>query len=95
MVDSVSIGTAEVLRILYKHYGGIDWFEDKPSFLLGECLDNGIKKETELPKLINEIVKKLSHEKSFVPQLEQKPKKKMRSAEDIMKDYGLGGVKLG
>ena len=62
---------------------------------MGECLDNGIKKETELTKLINEIVKKLSHEKSFVPQLEQKPKKKMRSAEDIMKDYGLGGVKLG
>lgn len=54
-----------------------------------------LKKETELPKLINEIVKKLSHEKTFVPQLEQKPKKKMRSAEDIMKDYGLGGVKLG
>ena len=53
------------------------------------------KKETELPKLINEIVKKLSHEKTFVPQLEQKQKKKMRSAEDIMKDYGLGGVKLG
>lgn len=70
-------------------------FEGKPSFLLGQCLDNAVKKETELPKLINEIVKKLSNKSSFVPQLEHKPKKKMRSAEEIMKDYGLGGVKLG
>ena len=71
------------------------WFEGKPSFLLGQCLDNAIKKETELPKLINEIVKKISNKKTFVPQLEQKTKKKMRSAEEIMKDYGLGCVKLG
>lgn len=49
----------------------------------------------ELPKLINEIVKKISNKNSFVPQLEQKSKKKMRSAEEIMKDYGLGGVELG
>lgn len=62
---------------------------------MGKCLDNAIKKETELPKLINEIVKKISNKKTFVPQLEQKPKRKMRSAEEIMKDYGLGGVKLG
>ena len=80
---------------MYKHYGGIDWFDDKPSFLLEKCLDNGVKKESELPKLINEIVKKVSHSKTFIPQFEQNSTKKMRSAEEIMKDYGLGGVKIG
>lgn len=84
-----------MLRILYKHYGGIDWFDNKPSFLLADCLDNAVKKESELPKLINEIVKKVSHEKTFIPHFDNHPKKKMRSAEEIMKDYGLGGVKLG
>lgn len=72
----------------------MDWFEDKSSFLLAKCLENAINKEMELPKLINEIVKKISGSSSFVPQFE-KPRKKMRSAEDILKDYGLGGVKNG
>ncbi len=49
----------------------------------------------ELPKLINEIVKTISNKKTFVPQFEQTKKRKMRSAEEIMKDYGLGGVKNG
>ncbi len=62
---------------------------------MGKCLDNAIKKETELPKLINEIVKRISNKETFIPQFEPKPQKKMRSAEEIMKDYGLGGVKLG
>lgn len=86
------MGTAEVLRILYKHYGGIEKFK-RSSFLLSNCLDNAVKKETELPKLINEIVKQLSGS-SFIPQFDP-PAKKMRSAEDILKDYGLGGVKRG
>ena len=62
---------------------------------MSDCLDNGIKKENELPKLINEVIKKLSHEKNFIQELERAPKKKMRSAEQIMQDYGLGGVKIG
>ena len=49
----------------------------------------------ELPKRINEIVKTISNKKTFVPQFEQTKKRKMRSAEEIMKDYGLGGVKNG
>ena len=61
---------------------------------MSKCLDNAIKKETELPKLINEIVKKLSKSDAFIPQFDT-PTKKMRSAEDILKDYGLGGVKRG
>ena len=47
----------------------------------------------ELPKLINEIVKTISHQKEFVPQFEVK--RKMRSAKEIMRDYGLGGVDNG
>ena len=63
---------------------------------MAECLDNGIKKEMELPKLINEIVKAISNKNTFVKQFDNvKPKRKMRSAEEIMKDYGLGGVELG
>ena len=71
-------------------------------FLLSKCLENAIKKETELPKLItktqlaetgNEIVKNITG-KSFVKEFDP-PTKKMRSAEDILKDYGLGGVKNG
>jgi len=62
-------------------------------FLLSKCLENAIKKETELPKLINEIVKNITG-KSFVKEFDP-PTKKMRSAEEIMKDYGLGGVKNG
>lgn len=65
-------------------------FDDKSTFLLSKCLDNALKKELELPKLINEIVKTLTGE-SFVKELDP-PTKKMRSAEDILKDYGLGGV---
>lgn len=61
---------------------------------MAQCLDNGVKKEAELPKLINEIVKKLSGSSSFIPQFDP-PAKKMRSAEEILKDYGLGGVKRG
>ena len=50
----------------------------------------------ELPKLINEIVKAISNKNTFVKQFDNvKPKRKMRSAEEIMKDYGLGGVELG
>ena len=59
-----------------------------------QCLDNGVKKELELPKLINEIIKKLSGSSSFIPHFDPPPKK-MRSAEEILKDYGLGGVKRG
>ncbi len=73
---------------MYKHYGGIDWFEGKTSFLLAECLENGLKKENEIPKLINEVVKKISGSDTFIPQFET-PKRKMRSAEEINKDYGL------
>ena len=79
---------------MYKHYGGVERFKGYSSFLFVKCLENGIKKENELPKLINEIVKELSTNDTFVPQFE-KPVKKMRSAEEILKDYGLGGVKLG
>lgn len=59
---------------------------------MSQCLENAMKKETELPKLINEIVKEITGKSAFIPQFET-PKKKMRSAEEIMKDYGLGGVK--
>lgn len=61
---------------------------------MAKCLENAIKKENEIPLLINEIVKKVSGGSSFIPQFE-KPSKKMRSADDILKDYGLGGVKRG
>lgn len=72
-----------MLRILYKYYGGIDWFYDKPVFLLLECLENGLKKEQQIPKLINTIFKQISGEPEF-----EEPKK-MRSAEDIARDYGI------
>ena len=49
----------------------------------------------ELPKLINEIVKTISNKKTFVPQFEKSKQRKMRSAEEILKDYGLGGGENG
>jgi hypothetical protein len=79
---------------MYKHYGGVERFKGRSSFLFVKCLENAIKKENELPKLINEIVKEISNKDTFVPQFD-KPVKKMRSAEEILKDYGLGGVNNG
>lgn len=62
---------------------------------MSKCLDNALKKELELPKLINEVVKALTG-KSFVKEFDTpKNTRKMRSAEEILKDYGLGGVKRG
>lgn len=80
---SVGLGTPEVLHLLYKYYGGIDWFENKPVFLLGECLRTAIKKEGEIPKLINEILSLLLGQPNF------EERTNMRTAEEIMKDYGL------
>ena len=50
-----------------------------------------------MPKLINEIIKAISNKNKFIPQFEkiQKPQKKMRTAKEIMDDYGLGGVNIG
>ena len=73
--------------MLYKNYGGIDWFSDKPIFLLVQCLENVIEKEQAIPKLIDEIIATIFHRSpSFNP---VSKKKKMRSREEIMRDYGL------
>ena len=76
-----------ILHILYKYYGGIAFFENKPISLLNNCINYGIKKEQEIPKLIYEIFKYISVETS---ELEAEPiNKHMRSREEILKDYGM------
>lgn len=51
--------------------------------MLSKCLFAAIKKEAEIPKIINKILLALMGETTF------DEKENMRSAEDIMKDYGL------
>lgn len=86
----VGLGTPKVLHILYKYYGGIEWFNDKPFFLLVDCLKEGIEKELELPRIIQEIYEFINGK----PQVNS-INKKMRSAKEILKDYGLGGDSIG
>jgi len=50
-----------------------------------DCLEYAVNKENEIPRLIDLIFKRLSsNDKSF-----SNFNKKMRSAEEILKDYGL------
>lgn len=80
----VGLGTAEILLLLHKYYGGIDWFEDKSVFLFVTCLENAIKKENAIPKFIYGLVCKITGQPA-----EYEEKKNMRTAAEIMKDYGL------
>ena len=77
------------MQLLYKYYGGIEWFDDKPFFLLTECLKHSIEKENELPKLLNMALDYIEGNKEIEP-----INKHMRSAEEIMKDYGLAGEEV-
>lgn len=72
------------MQLFYKYYGGIEWFENKPFILLSECLKHAIDKENELPKLLNMALDYINGKKEIEP-----INKQMRSAEEIMKDYGL------
>lgn len=81
------MGTPAILRIFYKYYGGIEYFYDKDWELCIDCLEHAIYKENEIPRLIEIVFNKIFKNeeiKSF--------NNKMRSAEEIMKDYELGGV---
>lgn len=55
--------------------------------LLVNCLENAVKKEQEIPKLILECINMITDKNYSISKLEDN--KKMRSAEEIMKDYGL------
>lgn len=70
---------------MYKYYGGIEYFYDKDYELFIDCLNHAIYKENEIPRLIEIIFNKLNG--NDFPII----KKQMRRAEDILKDYGLGG----
>lgn len=54
-----------------------------------DCLMYAAKKENEIPKIINMIFEKISNNSHEVI---QQFNKKMRSSEEILKDYGLGGI---
>ena len=69
---------------MYKYYGGIEYFYDKDWELLVDCLKYAVNKENEIPRLIEMIFNKLQNNDVI-----DTFNKKMRSAEDIMKDYGL------
>lgn len=59
--------------------------------LLVECLEHAIDKEQEIPKLIMTILNKVNNKDVE----EFNVKENMRTAEEILKDYGLGGVAIG
>lgn len=69
---------------MYKYYGGIEWFEDKSFNLLIECLKHSLDKENELPRLLNMALDYIQGKKEIEP-----INKQMRSAKEIMQDYGL------
>lgn len=69
---------------MYKYYGGIEYFYDKDWALFVDCLEHAVYKENEIPRLIEIIFNKIQNNNVI-----STFNKKMRSAEDIMKDYGL------
>lgn len=69
---------------MYKYYGGIEYFYDKDWELFVDCLEYAINKDNEIPRLIEIIFNKIQNNDVI-----DTFNKKMRSAEDIMKDYGL------
>lgn len=69
---------------MYKYYGGIEYFYDKDWTLFVDCLEHAVYKENEIPRLIEIIFNKIQNNDVI-----DTFNKKMRSAEDIMKDYGL------
>lgn len=56
-------------------------------YLLSKCLENAVKKEQEIPNIILECINMLTGKSYSL--FNKKINKNMRSAEDIMKDYGL------
>lgn len=75
----------EILRLLHKHYGGIDRFSDFS--LMSKCILHAAHKEAEIPKLINDLLLNWKGEITEIP----KTNKNMRGAKEIMEDYGIGG----
>lgn len=71
---------------MYKFYGGIEYFYDKDYELFIDCLNYAVTKENEIPRLIEIIFNKITGNNFNAIN------KNMRSAEDILKDYGLGGI---
>lgn len=55
--------------------------------LLTKCLENAVKKEQEIPNLILECLSQLTNKSYSLSKFNSN--KKMRSADDIKKDYGL------
>lgn len=76
-----------MLRVLHKHYGGLSFFEGKSFYLLSKCLENAVKKENELPKLILECLNYISGKPLSLSNFGTN--KKMRSSKEILSDYGL------
>lgn len=72
---------------MYKHYGGINNFDNESIELVSKCLENAVKKEQEIPNLILECLNALTEKDFSLNSL--RFNKKMRSAEDILKDYDL------
>lgn len=56
--------------------------------LLSQCLDNAVKKEQEIPNIILEVVNALT-DKNYSLSSMNSLNKHMRSAKDILKDYGM------
>jgi len=79
----------EILRLLHKDYGGIEWFNDKPLIFLSNCLKNSIENELKIPKLIQKYIDQMLGKETSISNDDFEINKKMRSAEEIMKDYGL------
>lgn len=79
------MGTPAILRLFFKYYGGIEKFYDEDWELMVDCLKHAVDKENEIPRIISIIFDKLSNNSSAIETFN----KKMRSAEEIMKDYGL------
>lgn len=80
----------EILRLLYKNYGGIEWFEDKSLIFLCKCIENSVENEIKIPKMIKQCLNFLLGDRttSFLG-IDNKSLKNMRTADEIKKDYGI------
>lgn len=76
--------------MLYKDYGGIEWFEDKPLIFLCRCIKNSLENELKIPKIIEKFVSQLNGNKSNLYSNDTfNSKRKMRTENEILKDYDL------
>ena len=79
------MGAPAILRLFWKYYGGIEKFYEEDWTFFVDCLEYAVYKDNEIPRIVNILINKFFNNDTVFETFN----KKMRSAEDILKDYGI------